>query len=106
MADSIRKRVTTALVLVAIVLAVLFCPWPEATVVALTIVTLAGAWEWSAFLKIQNVALRLVYVAVVGVLLPLVWHFTANQDGLKLVLQIAVVWWVVALGWVMFAPRL
>jgi phosphatidate cytidylyltransferase len=35
-----------------------------------------------------------------------VWFFTRGEDGLKLVLQIAVVWWIVALGWIMFAPRL
>ncbi len=67
---------------------------------------LAGAWEWSAFLRVSNVALRLLYVGVVAALLPAVWYFTANQDGLKLVLEIAVIWWIVALGWVMFAPRL
>lgn len=106
MADSIRKRVGTAVVLIAILLTVLFCPWPEVTVVALIVVVLSGAWEWSAFLRVSNVALRLLYVGVIAALLPAVWYFTANQDGLKLVLEIAVIWWVVALGWVMFAPRL
>src|SRR5687768_3064104 len=51
-------------------------------------------------------AVVLVYVVLVAASLPFVWFFTRDEDGLKLVLQIAVVWWVVALGWVMFAPRL
>jgi phosphatidate cytidylyltransferase len=106
MADSIRKRVGTAAVLIAILVAVLFCPWPEATVVALIVVVLAGAWEWSAFLRASSTGLRIFYVAVVAALLPAVWYFTESHDGLKLVLQIAVLWWIVALGWVMFAPRL
>jgi phosphatidate cytidylyltransferase len=106
MADGIKKRVTTAAVLVAILLAVLLWLPPIATVIALTLVLLAGTWEWSAFLKVSRAWQRWLYVAVVAALLPLVWYFTRDQDGLKLVMQIAVVWWVVALGWVMFAPRL
>lgn len=105
MADSIKKRVITALVLGAVVLIVIFALPPVATVVALTLIVLAGAWEWSAFLRVTKVWQRLLYVAVVGVLLPLVWNYTKESDGLRLVLQVAVAWWVIALGWVMFAPR-
>ncbi len=106
MADSIKKRVITAAVLIAVLLVVVLWLPPEATVIALTVVVLAGAWEWSAFLRASRLWQRLLYVAVVAVLLPLVWNYTKGVDGLKLVLQIAVAWWVVALGWVMFAPRL
>jgi phosphatidate cytidylyltransferase len=105
MADSIKKRVLTAAVLIAVLLAVVLWLRPEATIVALTLVVLAGAWEWSAFLRATRLWQRLLYVAAVAVMLPFVWYFTESQDGLKLVLVIAVLWWVVALGWVMFAPR-
>jgi len=105
MADSIKKRVVTALVLGAVVLIVIFALPPVATVVALTLIVLAGAWEWSAFLRVTKLWQRLLYVAVVAVLLPLVWNYTKASDGLRLVLQVAVAWWVIALGWVMFAPR-
>jgi len=105
MADSIKKRVATAAVLVAILLAVLLFLPPIATVIALTLLVLAGAWEWSAFLKPTAAWQRWLYVVIVAALLPAVWHFTRAEDGLKLVLEIAVVWWVIALGWVMFAPR-
>jgi phosphatidate cytidylyltransferase len=106
MAESIKKRVATAAVLiVALLVVVLWLP-AKATVVALTLVVLAGAWEWSAFLKLTRLWQRLLYVAVVAVLLPLVWCYAEKAEGLRVVLQIAVAWWVVALGWVMFAPRL
>jgi phosphatidate cytidylyltransferase len=105
MAESIKKRVATAAVLLAVLLfVVLFLP-PIATVVALTIVVMAGAWEWSAFLKTPHLWQRIGYVAVIAVLLPLVWIYSQSGNGLRVVLLIAVVWWVVALGWVMFAPR-
>jgi phosphatidate cytidylyltransferase len=106
MAESIKKRVVTAAVLIAVLLVVVLWLPPVATVVALTLLVLAGAWEWAAFLRITRLWQRLAYVAVVAVLLPFVWHYSENVQGLKLVLQIAVVWWIVALGWVMFAPRL
>jgi phosphatidate cytidylyltransferase len=106
MAEGIKKRVITAVVLIAILLAVVLWMPDWATIVALTVIVLAGAWEWSAFLRLSQAWQRWIYVAVVAALLPLVWHFTRDLDGLKLVLQIAVIWWVVALGWVMFAPRM
>ncbi len=105
MTESIRKRVTTAAVLVVILLVVLLWLPPVATVIALTLIVLAGAWEWSAFLRTTHVWQRWLYVGLMAVLLPVVWRFTLSEDGLKLILQMAVVWWVVALGWVMFAPR-
>lgn len=105
MAEGIKTRVITAAVLVVILLAVVLWLPPSGTVVALTFVVLAGAWEWSAFLRV-GFALRLIYVAVIAALLPLVWHVTADAAGRDLVLRIAVAWWLIALAWVMFAPRL
>ncbi len=105
MAEGIKKRVVTAAVLLAVLLVVVLWLPPEATVVALTVVVLAGAWEWSAFLRASRLWQRLLYVGVVAVLLPTVWYYTKATDGLRLVLQVAVIWWIVALGWVMFAPR-
>ena len=105
MAEGIRKRVITAAVLVAVLLAVILWLPAAATVIALTLVILAGAWEWSAFLRPPNVAYRLAYVTIVAVLLPLAWQVAQHPGGRSLLLNIALAWWVVALGWVMFAPR-
>jgi phosphatidate cytidylyltransferase len=106
MPEGIKKRVTTAVVLVAILLAVVLWLPPAGTVVALTLTVLAGAWEWSAFLRIQGMIVRLLYVALIAALLPIAWHVTETPMGRDIVLQIAVVWWILALAWVMFAPRL
>lgn len=106
MAEGIKKRVTTAIVLAAILLAVILWLPPWGTQGLLTLVVLAGAWEWSAFLRVQSVALRITYVVLIGVLMWVAWDFTANPTGRDLVLRVALVWWLIALGWVMFAPRL
>jgi phosphatidate cytidylyltransferase len=105
MAEGIKKRVTTAVVLVVILLAVVLWLPPAGTVVALTLTVLAGAWEWSAFLRVQGLIVRLIYVVLIAALLPLAWHFTETPEGRDIVLRVALVWWIVALGWVMFAPR-
>jgi phosphatidate cytidylyltransferase len=106
MAEAIKTRILTAAVLVVVLLAVVLWLPPAGTVVALTLVVLAGAWEWSAFLRLQGFVLRLVYVLVIAALLPLAWHFTADPEGRDVVLRITLVWWLVALAWVMFAPRM
>ena len=106
MAEGIRKRVITAIVLVVILLAVvLFLP-PGGTVIALTVVVLAGAWEWSVFLRVPSMAIRVLYVLLIAALMWIAWSYTRTPSGLDVVLRVALVWWVVALCWVMFAPRL
>jgi phosphatidate cytidylyltransferase len=106
MAEGIRTRVMTAAVLVVVLLAVVLWLPPTGTFVALTLVVLAGAWEWSAFLRVPGIALRLTYVLVIAALLPIAWYVTADPDGRDVVMGITLLWWLVALGWVMFAPRL
>jgi phosphatidate cytidylyltransferase len=103
--ESLRKRIITAVILAALLLGVLLWLPPSATVIVVTALVLAGAWEWSAFLRPIASPARAAYVAVVALLLPVVWYVTAMPDGRNLVLITAVLWWVVALGWIIFAPR-
>jgi phosphatidate cytidylyltransferase len=103
--ESLRRRVLTAVVLAAALIAILLWLPPVATVVALTAMLLAGAWEWSAFLRLSTAARRLTYVALVALLLPLAWRVSADHDSRDLILVAAVLWWLTALLWVAFAPR-
>lgn len=106
MSESLRKRVLTAVVgAVALLVILLFLPvW--ATVVVLTLMLLAGAWEWSAFLRLSTAGRRLTYVALVALLLPLAWRVSSDPDGRDLILVAALLWWLTAFMWVVFAPRL
>ena len=105
MSESLRKRIATATVLMALLLAVLFWLPAAATIVLLTLVVLMGAWEWSAFLKWDDARLRAAYVALVAVLLPLAWLVTRAPAGLEALLGVALLWWVLALAWIVVAPR-
>jgi phosphatidate cytidylyltransferase len=103
--ESLRKRIATAAVLIALLLAVLFWLPAAATVALLTLVVLMGAWEWSAFLKWTGARLRGAYVALIGAMLPLAWYVTRTQAGLEALLGVALLWWCVALVWIVVAPR-
>ncbi|MGH8228413.1 MAG: phosphatidate cytidylyltransferase [Steroidobacteraceae bacterium] len=101
----LKTRIVTAAVLVALLLAVVLCLPPRATLVLFTAIVLAGAWEWSAFLRDPSATLRVLYVVAVAVLLRLAWWFMATPQGTAAVIGAAVLWWVVALLWVIFAPH-
>jgi phosphatidate cytidylyltransferase len=102
---TLRKRVATAAVLIALLLAVLFWLPAIATTMLLTLIVLMGAWEWSAFLRLSDPLPRAAYVALVGVLLPLAWLATRTPAALEVLLAAALLWWLVALGWIILAPR-
>jgi phosphatidate cytidylyltransferase len=103
--EALRKRIVTALVLGAALLAILLLLPPVATVVLLTVLVLAGAWEWSAFLRLPAVAARGAYVVLIAVLMPVAWYVTDTPGGRGILLTIAVAWWIVALCWVALAPQ-
>ena len=105
MSDPLRKRIVTAALLIALLLIVLLALPVAATVVLLTLTVLAGAWEWSAFLKVRGPWLRAVYVLAVAVLLPLAWLASGDLEGLRLLLGGALLWWLVALAWIVIAPH-
>jgi phosphatidate cytidylyltransferase len=103
--EALRKRVLTAVVLAAALLVILLWLPAAATLAVLTVLVLAGAWEWSAFMMPPAPLWRWAYVLLVGALLWGVWWFSATAAGRDLVLSVAVLWWLAALGWIVFAPR-
>ena len=105
MSESLRNRVATAAVLIALLLAVLFWLPVAATVALLTVVVLVGAWEWSAFVKLTDSGSRAAYVGLIGLLLPLAWLATRTAAGLEALLSVALLWWLIALVWIVAAPR-
>jgi CDP-diglyceride synthetase len=90
--DGLRKRITTALVLAAIFLAIVLLLPPVSTLVVLTVLVLAGAWEWSAFLRLPGYLLRSLYVVFLAIMMPVAWHVTETPEGREIVLAAAVVW--------------
>jgi phosphatidate cytidylyltransferase len=99
----LRSRILTALALAALLIAVImFCPSPVTTAV-FALILLVGAWEWSAFLC-AGTAGRLLYVLLLVMLGALVWYGTMTPAHFRLLLEVALGWWVVALLWIAVAP--
>ncbi len=97
-------RILTAIVLV-VVLAIVLLWLPAALALgALGVLTLAGAWEWSAFAGLARTPGRAAYVAACAVLMSLLWAFAATEGGFRGVMVLALLWWVIAFLWVVMAP--
>ena len=105
MGETLRKRILTAVVLAALALAVLLWLPPWVTVAGLSALALAGAWEWSAFLLVAELRWRAAYVLLVAVLLWIAWRYAAAPEVRIALLWVAVLWWLIALMWILFAPR-
>ncbi|MCC7412613.1 MAG: phosphatidate cytidylyltransferase [Gammaproteobacteria bacterium] len=100
---ALRQRVTTAVVLIAAMLAaVLYAPAPIFALVLATVLLL-GAWEWSGLAAVPGTTARAAYVALTAALAGAAWPLTAAASSA--VLLGAGAWWVLAAVWVGCAQR-
>jgi phosphatidate cytidylyltransferase len=99
----LKQRVVTAIVMVAVLLAVIL--WLPATLftVFISAIVVAGAWEWAALSGLQQRTARVIYAlsfVAIAMLLPLL-----ALAWLPYLLVVALVWWLLALVLVCFFPR-
>jgi phosphatidate cytidylyltransferase len=100
----LRERVITALLLAPLVLLVIFWVPHAVTMVALALLVIGAAWEWSAFPRFTQYSARALYVAVVAACIVATWWFGVQRDEIDRLIHIALLWWVFALIWVAIAP--
>ena len=96
-----KQRIITAVIALLALLFVLFYAPRELALGVIVVVMLAGAWEWSAFLGHSGSAARVAYVAIIAALLAAV---TLLDVSAVRVFQLALAWWLAALGWIFFFP--
>nr|VFJ56421.1 MAG: phosphatidate cytidylyltransferase [Candidatus Kentron sp. FM]VFJ74488.1 MAG: phosphatidate cytidylyltransferase [Candidatus Kentron sp. FM]VFK21794.1 MAG: phosphatidate cytidylyltransferase [Candidatus Kentron sp. FM] len=95
-----QRIVTAALLAPLVVLGVLLLP-NRYFALAFGVVVLVSAWEWAALVGWSHWARRTTYVLGTGLLLYGVFQWDAFATHGWLLLSIAaLVWWCVALGWV------
>jgi phosphatidate cytidylyltransferase len=100
----LRSRILTALALAALlIIAILYFPAPI-TAIILGLILAVGAWEWSAFLSLGAVG-RVIYVLLLALLGVLAWRATLDTANFTLTMEVALSWWVIALGWIVWAPQ-
>jgi phosphatidate cytidylyltransferase len=101
----LKQRVTTAILLVAVLLVVMLGLPSIATVWLITILVLVGAWEWAAFIgKGGNGARAAFTLAIALALVVCLYFYSRSPDFVRLVMTVAMAWWVVAFLWVSLAP--
>jgi phosphatidate cytidylyltransferase len=101
----LKQRVITAVALVAFLLAVMLGLPPIATVWLVTVLVLVGAWEWAAFLGNGSTAARAMFTLAVAVSLLGCLYLYGNVPGtVRIVMTIAMVWWMFAFLWICLAP--
>jgi phosphatidate cytidylyltransferase len=99
----LKQRVMTAVPAIVLLLLVLFVLPPALAQLAFAAIILAGAWEWSGFLKLEARNMRLFYVALIAVVLA-AFAFLANDVVVDMVLSVALAWWLIALIWAFNFP--
>src|SRR5688572_27734603 len=100
----LRQRVLTALALGAIALLAVFLLPHGAMMAVLALLVIAGAWEWSAFPGFTHYSARLGYVALIALGVAGTWALGNVGADLSVLLYTAVMWWLVALAWIVIFP--
>ena len=100
----LKLRVLTAVVALGALLVVLFVLPPAIAQGVFAALILAGAWEWSGFLRPEKAAVRFVYVGLIAALLAAASVGLANEFAVGVILKIALAWWLIALFWVFVFP--
>jgi phosphatidate cytidylyltransferase len=100
----LRQRVITALVLAALVIGAIFWLPPSITAIVITLLVLAGAWEWSAFPGFKHVLARAAYVIAIAACIAFIWKQGVESARADQLVIGALVWWVVAFFWVISMP--
>jgi phosphatidate cytidylyltransferase len=101
----IGQRIASALVIAAILLAAVFLLPASGLVAVLSVVLLAAAWEWAAFVAGPRSVLRWLFLAVTLVLCVLLWFATQSPGGLMACVVAGLGLWAVALLWLVLAPQ-
>ncbi|CAM3812958.1 phosphatidate cytidylyltransferase [Avibacterium gallinarum] len=109
----LKQRVISAIILIAIVCAALFLFSPFYFALALGAVATLGIWEWTQFAQVKNKFWRVVVAGLAGAVLFLWILSEANylnagrvfEHYAEPILLSAVIWWIVALGFVVSYPN-
>jgi phosphatidate cytidylyltransferase len=101
----LRIRILTASILSLALLISLFLLPPLWTVWVFAAVLTLAAWEWSGFGALSGRAARGAYVVGMAALLWCSWQWSRGSPAhLRILLDVACVWWLLAFIWLLAAP--
>jgi phosphatidate cytidylyltransferase len=102
--SELLKRVLTAVVLVAVLLGILFAAPSGVAIGAAALLMLLAAREWTAFLGAVRPVVRHAYLFLLAGAFALSYWLIPERLDLAVVLWAALVWWLVALIWILRYP--
>lgn len=100
----LRQRVMTAVIALAVLGVVLFLLPAPAARAAIAAIFLLGAWEWGGFLYGDDASRRGIYVAFIALAGAALLFQLPDASLARIILYVALAWWLVALAWLFFFP--
>lgn len=97
-----KQRVITAVIALAALGVLLFAAPPPVVRIAIGLLIVAGAWEWSGLLGHKGNGPRIVFVAWIAALLAVTALFLS--DWANEILLASLAWWFAALLWTFVFP--
>ena len=102
--EMLKQRVLTAIVALAVLAMVMFVVPAVVARIAITLLMLGAAWEWSGFIFSQENKRRFVYVLFIAILIAIIFFELPDARLVGIVFKISLAWWMAALGWMFFFP--
>ncbi|MGE0113664.1 MAG: phosphatidate cytidylyltransferase [Steroidobacteraceae bacterium] len=102
----LKQRIITALLIGLPVIAVLLWLPRLLTVMLFAVVVLLAGWEWSALARLQRPVIRGLYLLLLAAGMLLSWRYLHAGGALFTLLQCSLVWWLLALLWILLRPQL
>jgi phosphatidate cytidylyltransferase len=101
----LAQRILTAVGLVVVLALVLVVLPRDFAIVALGLLILAGAWEWSQLAGLSGLLLRSAYVLACAGAMAGLWVATAQFADFERVMLLTMLGWIPLFGWIVFAPQ-
>ncbi len=102
--SSLRTRIFTGVAISVVLLVLLLYAHPLIAGVVLGLIVLIGAWEWSGLVRVRSLPLRAAYVLLLALAALLGQRYFASTAAFMRLMELTLLWWLLALGWVALAP--
>ena len=102
--EMLKQRVVTAIVALSVLAVVMFVVPVIIARIAIALLMLGAAWEWSGFIFSKENKGRYVYLLFIAILMAVIFVELPNAGLIDIILKISLGWWFTALAWMFFFP--
>ena len=102
--EMLKQRVVTAIVALSVLAVVMYVVPVIIARIAIALLMLGAAWEWSGFIFSKENKGRYVYLLFIAILMALIFVALPNAGLVDSILKISLGWWFTALAWMFFFP--